>query len=71
MEDDAKPLARTENRDSFQLVDPSELPPAQAVRRGILRDRVTTMREICLRGQQTVTGVIQLPNANATYAHAQ
>ena len=70
--EDSKPLARTENRDSFPLMDPSELPPPNSVNRGLRRDKITIMRETCLRGNQTVLGVIQLPPQNgATYAHAQ
>lgn len=70
--EDAAPVARTENRDSFPRLDPSELPP-RALPKGLLRDKITMMRETCLRGNQTVMGVIQLPPpaGGPTYAHAQ
>ena len=51
------PIARTAYRDSFPVLDTSDLPPPQP-RSGLLRDRVTNMREACLRNGVSMLGVI-------------
>ena len=55
-DEDATPIARTAYRDSFPVLDTSDLPPQP--RSGLLRDRVTNMREACLRNGVSMLGVI-------------